>query len=417
MDIDRADLKLKKRRKRFLYAAMGLAAVLGLGGWLATLDAAAPLVARESLWLDSVKRGEMLREVRGPGELVPKDIRWIAAETAARVERIVVKAGTVVEPDTVILELSNPEVEEAQLAAQSALKAAEADLAAQRMTLESEWLDQKANLAAVEADYESARLQSEAEANLAIANIVSEIQSRRSELVSTSLKVRLDIEKERVGKFGQTIQAQLAAQGARVDQLRGAFDLRSRQLEGLKVRAGIAGVLQQVPVEAGQQVVAGTNLARVARPDVLMAELRIPETQVKDIAHGQTVSIDTRNGIVAGEVIRIDPAVSNGSVLVDVELSGPLPPGARPDLSVDGTIRLERLDDVLYIGRPAYGQPESEVRLFKLDPRTGTAQRVPVRLGRASVNLIEIVQGLAPGDQVILSDTSQWDQYDRLRID
>lgn len=416
MDIQRADLKIKKRRKQLLQGGLALVALAGVVTWLATLEAAAPKVERESLWLDSVKRGEMLREVRGPGLLVPKEIRWIAAETAARVERIVVKPGAVVAPDTVILELSNPEVEEAQLAAQSALTAAEADLAAQRMTLESQLLDQKANLSGVEADYESARLQTEAEAELAEKGIIPRIQYRRSQLASDQLKVRLDIEKERVSKFGQTMSSQMAAQRARAEQLRNTADLRTRQLDGLKVRAGIAGVLQQVPVEEGQQVAAGVNLARVARPDVLMAELRIPETQVKDVAIGQDVNVDTRNGIVAGKVMRIDPAVLNGTVLVDVDLVGALPPGARPDLSVDGTIQIERLDDVLYVGRPAYGQPESEVRLFKLDVESGIAQRVPVRLGRASVNLIEVQQGLAPGDQIILSDTSQWDEYDRLRI-
>lgn len=416
MDIQRADLKIKKRRKQIALGSLGALLLAGLGLWVATLDAAAPQVERETLWLDSVKRGEMLREVRGPGLLVPKEIRWIAAETPARVERIVVKPGAVVTPDTVILELGNPEVQEAQLAAQSALVAAEADLAAQRMALESQQLDQKANFAAVEAEYESARLQTEAEADLSQKGIIPKIQYRRSQLTSDRLKVRVDIEKERIAKFAQTMSSQLAAQRARTEQLRSAADLRTRQLEGLKVRAGIAGVLQQVPVEEGQQVAAGTNLARVARPDVLMAELRIPETQVKDVTIGQTVSVDTRNGLVPGKVIRIDPAVLNGTVLVDVDLEGPLPPGARPDLSVDGTIQIERLDDVLYVGRPAYGQPESEVRLFKLDPESGIAQRVPVRLGRASVNLIEIQQGLQPGDQIILSDTSQWDEHDRLRI-
>jgi HlyD family secretion protein len=416
MDIQRADLKVKKRRKQFAIGATGAIAVLGLGLWLANLDAAAPEVERTSLWVDAVKRGEMLREVRGPGVLVPKEIRWIAAETPARVERIVVKPGAIVQPDTVILELSNPEVEEAQLVADSALIAAEADLSAQRMTLESQSLDQKANLADVEAQFESARLQAEAESELAAKGIIPAIQYRRSQLTADSMKVRVEIERERVSKFGQTMNSQLAAQRARADQLRNTAQLRGRQLEGLQVKAGIAGVLQQVPVEEGQQVVAGTNLARVARPDVLMAELRIPETQVKDVSVGQAVNVDTRNGIVAGKVIRIDPAVLNGSVLVDVDLEGALPPGARPDLSVDGTIQIERLADVLYVGRPAYGQPESEVRLFKLDAESGIAQRVPVRLGRASVNLIEIQQGLEPGDQIILSDTSQWDEYDRLRV-
>lgn len=416
MDIQRSDLKLKKRRRQMLFGGLGIAAVVAAGIALAGLDPAAPSVEQSSLWLGTVERGEMLREVRGPGVLAPKEIRWIASETAARVERIVVKAGAAVEPGTIILELSNPEVEEAQLAAQSELVAAEADLAAQRMTLESQALDQKANLAAVEADYESARLQAEAEKELVEKGIIPKIQYRRSELAAQTLNTRLGIERERVAKFASTIHSQLEAQRARAEQLRSTAALRSRQAEGLKVRAGIAGVLQQVPVEEGQQVVAGTNLARVARPDVLMAELRIPETQVKDVVVGQRVKVDTRNGIVPGSVIRIDPAVLNGTVMVDVDLEGTLPPGARPDLSVDGTIEIERLPDVLYVGRPAFGQPESDVRLFKLDAEGDSAQRVPVRLGRASVNLIEVQQGLNPGDRIILSDTSQWDEYDRLRL-
>lgn len=417
MDIRRTDFSKSKRRRQIVFAGVGVLVAAVVIGIIATLDPAAPAVARESLLLDSVKRGEMLREVRGPGLLVPKEVRWIAAETSARVERILLKPGATVQPDSVILELSNPEVADAQLAAQSALAAAEADLAAQRMTLESQLLDQKANLAGFEAQYESARLQTEAESDLAAKGIIPKIQYRRSQLASEQLKIRLDIEKERAAKFAQTSEAQLAAQRARTEQLRNTADLRTRQLDGLKVRAGIAGVLQQVPVEEGQQVAAGTNLARVARPDVLMAELRIPETQVKDVREGQDVSIDTRNGLVSGRVIRIDPAVQAGTVLVVVDLTGDLPPGARPDLSVDGTIRIERLTDVLYVGRPAYSRPESEMRLFKVDTKTGVAQRVAVRLGRASVNLIEIRQGLQPGDQIVLSDTSQWDEYDRLRID
>ncbi|MEZ5544747.1 MAG: HlyD family efflux transporter periplasmic adaptor subunit [Lysobacteraceae bacterium] len=417
MDIHRTDFAKLKRRRQIIHGVIAVAVVSGLLAWVSTLDPAMPRVARASLWLDAVQRGQMLREVRGPGLLVPKEIRWIAAETPARVERIALKPGASVQPDSVILELSNPEVADAHLAAQSALTAAQADLAAQRMTLQSQLLDQKANLAQINAEHESARLQTEAEAQLAARGIIPDIQYRRSLLASDQLKLRLGIEKERIASFEQTIKAQLAAQQARVEQLRNTAQLRSRQRDGLIVRAGIAGVLQQVPVEEGQQIAAGTNLARVARPDVLMAELRIPETQVKDVREGQEVNVDTRNGIVPGTVIRIDPAVQAGSVMIDVELTGTLPPGARPDLSVDGTIRIERLDDVLYVGRPAYGQPESQVRLFKFDPATGIAQRVPVQLGRASVSLIEIRQGLQPGDVIVLSDTSQWDRYDRLRID
>jgi len=417
MDIHRPDLKQRAQRRRVLYAAAAVLGLAVLGVALASLEPAAPGVARSSLWLDTVKRGDMLREVRGPGTLVPKEIRWIAAETSARVERIVVKPGAQVQADTVILELSNPEVIDQQLGADAALKAAEADYQAHRMTLESQLLDQRANLAGVKSDYESARLQAEAERDLAQSGIIPRIQSRRSDLATEQLKLRTGIEHERIAKFEQTIAAQLAADRARLDQLRNAAELRRRQADGLHLKAGIAGVLQQVPVQEGQQVSAGTNLARVAKPGELMAELRIPETQVRDVAFGQSVRVDTRNGIVSGQVIRIDPAVLNGSVQVDVELSGELPAGARPDLSVDGTIEIERLTDVLYVGRPAYGQPESEVRLFRLEPDSNRALRVAVKLGRASVSQIEIGAGLNVGDQIILSDTSPWDAYDRLKIE
>lgn len=416
MDIHRPELKQRAQRRRLIYLAAAAFVVVLVGWAAASLQPAAPSVARASLWLDTVKRGDLLREVRGPGTLVPKEIRWIAADTNARVERIVVKPGAPVQADTVILELSNPEVIDQQLAAEAALKASEADYQAHRMMLESQLLDQRANLAGVKSDYESARLQAEAEHNLAESGIISRIQARRSELTSEQLKLRTGIERERIAKFEQTIVAQLAADRARLDQLRNAADLRRRQADGLRLKAGIAGVLQQVPVQEGQQVVAGTNLARVAKPGDLMAELRIAETQVRDVVFGQSVRVDTRNGIVAGRVMRIDPAVVNGSVQVDVELSAPLPAGARPDLSVDGTIEIERLTDVLSVGRPAYGQPESEVRLFRLEPDSDHAVRVPVVLGRASVSQIEIVGGLNVGDRIILSDTSQWDAYDRLTI-
>jgi HlyD family secretion protein len=416
MDIQRSDLKLKKRRKQILYGALAGVGILTAGVVIARLEPAAPSVERGTVWTDTVKRGEMLREVRGPGTLVPKAIRWIAAETDARVEEIVVKPGAVVEADTVILKLSNPVVEDALAAAQAEFVSAEATYAARQTELESQLLDQRANMADVTAQYESARLGAEAEKDLAEKGIIPRIQYQRSQLSAESLKVRMDVERDRIAKTQQNIGKQLEAERTRIDQLARTRDLRQRQANALELKAGIAGVLQQVPVEEGQQVLAGANLARVARPDVLMAELRIAETQAKDIAIGQAVKIDTRNGIVSGSVIRIDPAVLNGTVQVDVDLSGDLPPGARPDLSVDGTIEIERLDDVLYVGRPAFGQPDSQTTLFRVDA-SGQAFRVPVQLGRASVNLIEVVQGLNEGDQVILSDTSAWDQYDRLRID
>lgn len=416
MDIKRTDLKTRKQRQRILYG-VGAAIIVALGTWgVASLEPAAPRVEKASVWTDTVQRGEFLRQVRGPGTLVPVEIRWIAAETNARVERILVKPGASVAADTVLLELSNPEVADQLLAARSAVAAAEADFAARRMTLESQLLDQRANLAGFEADHAGARLQAEAEGQLNAKGIISDLTYQRSKLLADQLALRVRIEKERVAKFEQSIHAQLDADRARIEQLQNTYSLRERQADALRVRAGLDGVLQQVPVEEGQQVLAGSNLARVARPDELMAELRIAETQAKDIRLEQVVAVDTRNGIVAGRVSRIDPAVQNGTVQVDVVLQGELPPGARPDLSVDGTIEIERVDDTVFVGRPAFGQPESQTTLFKLDPASGIATRVPVMLGRASVNLIEIRQGLQPGDTVILSDTSTWDQFDRLKV-
>ena len=415
MDIERTDLKLKKRRRQVVLAALGGLAVLLAGIWVAGLEPAAPRVDRGTVWTDTVKRGEMLREVRGPGSLVPKSIRWLAAETDARVERIVVKPGARVEPDTVILELSNPVVLDQLAAAEADHVSAQADYLARQIELESMVLDQRARLAGFEAEYEGARLQAEAEGQLSADGIISRIQYQRSQLSADSLKVRVDMERDRLANTRQNMGKQLEAERARIAQLVRTRDLRQRQVDALQLTAGIEGVLQQVPVEEGQQVMAGSNLARVARPDVLMAELRIAETQAKDILIGQPVRVDTRNGIVAGEVIRIDPAVQGGTVQVDVDLLDALPPGARPDLSVDGTIQIERLDDVLYVGRPAFGQPESQTTLFRING-DGSAVRVPVALGRASVNLIEIVNGLVEGEQVILSDTSAWDQHDRIRL-
>ncbi len=417
MDIQRTDTKTRKRRQQILMG-IGGALVIGLGTWgLATLEPAAPHVDLASVWTDTVKRGEFVRQVRGPGTLVPTQIRWIAAESNARVERILVKPGARVTADTVILQLSNPEVQDQLLAARSGVAAAGADIAAQQMTLESQLLDQRANLAGFEADLAGAILQAEAEEILNKKGIITDLTYRRSQLLADQLKLRVRIEKERISKFEQTIHSQLVAARARNEQLDNTLALRQTQADALQVKAGIVGVLQQVPVEEGQQVLAGTNLARVARPEELMAELRIAETQAKDISLDQRVAIDTRNGIVDGHVIRIDPAVLNGTVQVDVMIDGDLPPGARPDLSVDGTVEIERIADTVFVGRPAFGQPDSKATLFKLDPETSIAIRIPVTLGRASVNLIEVTQGLQPGDLVILSDTSAWDDHDRLRVD
>jgi HlyD family secretion protein len=416
MDIARPELKKRKRRRQYIIGAVIVAALASASVGLYALGPAVASVDRSSVLIDTVKRGELLREVRGPGTLVPKEIRWIAAETAARIEHIVVRPGATVQADTVILELSNPEVEGQLLAAKAAVTAAQADLAAKRTDLKSKLLDEQAALALARSSYEIARMQAEAEKVIADKGVIAAVQYKKSLVMLEQLKGRVSIEEQRVVEFGQNITAQIAAEQARLDQLVGALGLRQRQADALHLRAGIAGVLQQVPVEEGQQVVAGTNLARVARPNELRAQLRIAETQAKDIVLGQPVKVDTRNGIVAGKVVRVDPAVQNGTVQVDVDLTGALPAGARPDLSVDGTIEIDRLPDVLFVGRPAFGQPDSEVRMFRLDPATGIAARVPVRLGKSSVNLIEILQGLRVGDQVILSDTSAYDQHDRIRL-
>ncbi|MBA3564105.1 MAG: efflux RND transporter periplasmic adaptor subunit [Gammaproteobacteria bacterium] len=358
----------------------------------------------------------MLLQVRGPGVLVPREIRWIAAASEARVDRVLVKPGAVVTADTALVEMSNPELAQDVSEARAEVTAAEADYAAPQVQLQSQVLDQRAVLAAANAEYEGARLQAEAQAELADAGIIPAIEFRRDELAAGQLEVRLDVERERVQYIQDSVDAQLLAARARLEQQRQNLALREEQFANLQVRAGIEGVLQALEVEAGQRVTPGTNIARVARPDELMAELRIAETQAKDIRLEQPVEIDTRNGTVEGRVIRIDPAVREGTVQVDVDIVGELPPGARPDLSVDGTILIERFDDVLHVGRPAFGQPESTLRLFRVQPESGVAMRVPVTLGKVSVNRVQILAGLNEGDRVVLSDTSQWDYHDRIEL-
>jgi HlyD family secretion protein len=358
----------------------------------------------------------MLRQVRGPGNLVPREIRWISAQTAGRVERILVRPGAAVEPDTVIVELSNTDLQQQTEEARFALAAAEADLVDTEVRLKSQQLDLKAAVGIAGAEYEGARLRAEADAKLFEDRIVAEIDYEISKLSVEQLRLRHEIEEERLSQFSSAIDAQLAGQRARVDQARNLYERRLEQISSLSVVAGVEGVLQEVPVEAGQRVELGSNIARVARPDDLQAELRIPETQARDVLIGQRVDVDTRNGIVEGVVTRIDPAVQSGSVQVDVELTGALPRGARPDLSVDGTIEIERLDSVVFTGRPVFAQSDATVGLFKIEQDGEHAVRVPVQLGRTSVNSVEIVQGLAPGDEVILSDTSSWADYDRIRL-
>lgn len=414
MDIPRPE---RKRAKRLRQAAIGgaVAVLLALGTvGLMRLEPAAPSVARASVWVDTVREGEMLREVRGPGTLQPREIRWIAAQTEGRVERVIVRPGAEVQPDTVLVEMSNPDLMQQTEEARYALQAAQAELTELKLQLQSKQLDQRAAFAGARAEYEGARLQAEAEK--AAGDVVPALQYQRSKLLAEQLKVSMDIEKERLDQFGDSIKAQLRARSAQVAQAQNLYDRRREQVESLRVRAGTAGVVQQVLVESGQRLALGANIARVARPDDLQAELRVPETQARDVQIGQKANIDTRNGIVPGTVVRIDPAVEGGTVQVDVALEGALPQGARPDLSVDGTIEIERLADVVYTGRPVNGQPNTTIGMFRLTDGGKYAMRVPVELGRTSVNAVEIVKGLKVGDEVILSDTSAWDDNDRIRL-
>ncbi|HXO18635.1 MAG TPA: efflux RND transporter periplasmic adaptor subunit [Thermoanaerobaculia bacterium] len=416
MDIQRFGQAKKKRTRNLIIGVAVLAAVGLISLGLSKLEPAAPTVQRETVWIDTVQRGPMLRQVRGPGTLVPEDIRWISASVEGRVERIPSLAGVTVTPDTVLLDMSNPEIEQNAVEAQAQLKAAEADYDDLKAKLGTELLNQQASAALVDSQSKQAKLQAEADTELSKEGLIPDLTVKLSRLKSDQLIKQDGIEKEKVEKSASSAQAQLAAQRARGDQMRALYELRQRQVESLHVKAGLAGVLQDLPVQVGQRVTAGTNLARVARPDKLKAELRIPETQAKDVGLGQEASIDTRNGIVMGQVMRVAPSVQDGTVIVDVRMTGPLPKGARPDLSVDGTIEIERLDNVLYVGRPAYGQAQSKVEVFKLTNGGKEARRVPVQLGRSSVNTIEIVSGLNRGDQVILSDTSAWDGHNVLRL-
>jgi HlyD family secretion protein len=383
---------------------------------LSRLKPAAPTIERGTAYIDTVKRGPMVRQVRGLGTLVPEEIRWIPAATDGRVERIVVYPGTPVAPDTVILELINPTQSQALLEAEQQLKAADAQYANLQVTVANDILAQEAAASAVRADYRQAKLQAESDAELAKEGLVSVLTTKLSQVRSDNLGVRDQIEQKRFSAMRESSQSRLAVQQAEVNRLRALVELRRSQVSQLHVRAGIAGMLQQVPVEVGQQVGPGTNLARVADQGHLKAQLKIAETQAKDIVIGQPASIDTRNGIIAGRVSRIDPAVQNGTVTVDVALEGELPKGARPDLSVDGTIELERLNDILYVGRPTYGQEQSVISLFKVDEDGVNCTLTKVTIGKTSVNTVEVKSGLKQGDQVILSDMSQYDAFDRVRL-
>jgi HlyD family secretion protein len=417
MDIQRPSMARRRRIKRIVYSATGLLLVLGISLGLSRLKPAAPSVEWSTVWPDTVKRGPMLRQVRGNGSLVPEEIRWIPALTEGRVERLRLLPGAPVRADTVLLDLSNPQLDLDLLDAQSQLKAAEAEYLDLQVSLESQRLDQQAAAAKVQAEYNQAKLQADRDEILASEGLTPDLTLKLSKVVAEELANRYEIEKKRLEIYAESIKAQLAVQKTKVEQNRALYELRKSQVDALHVKAGTDGVLQQLPVEVGESVAPGTNLARVAEPKRLKAALKIPETQAKDIMIGQPAVIDTRNGTIPGRVIRIDPASENGTVTVDVALGGELPKGARPDLSVDGTIELERLDDVLYVGRPVQAQQESLVTLFRVDADRRGAVRVKVRFGRTSVNTIEVLEGLTVGDQVLLSDMSTWDAYDRIRLD
>lgn len=416
MDKPRVGQARKRRVRYTVFTIAGLAILALITVAVSRLEPAAPTVEKETLLIDAVKRGPMDRLVRGPGSLVPLDIRWISTPVEAHIERIPALPGASVQPDTVLLEMSNPDLEQAVFEAESQLRGAEADYDSRRAELDSSLLNQQAQVAAAESAAAQAKLQSEADKELAKDGLIPPLNVKLSTLRTEQTRKQASIEKERFTKSQKSNQAQLAAQRARIAELQAVYEMRQRQYSFLKVRAGINGVLQQLPVEVGQRVTPGTNLARVARPENLKAELHIPEVQAKDVIVGLRAQIDTRNGIVPGHVTRVAPSVQEGSVTVDVALDGPLPKGARPDLSVDGTIEIEHLDNVMFVGRPAYGQAESKVEMFKLSPDATEAEKVQVTLGRASVNTIEVRGGLNVGDKVILSDTSQYDEFKKLRV-
>jgi HlyD family secretion protein len=416
MDIQRPSNAREKKIRRIIFGAVAIVLVVGVTYGFSRLRPAAPSVDKATIWTDEVKRGPMVREVRGLGTLVPEDIRWIPAQTDSRVDRILIHPGAMVEPNSVILELTNPSLQREALDAEYQLKAAEADMENLKVQLSSELLNQKAAEATIRSEYEQAKIQHEVDEKLQKEGLASNLTANLSKVRLEQSGIRLELEQDRTRNAADSSKARLMAQQSHVDQQRALYDLRRSELDALHVRAGLHGVLQVVPVEVGQQVTPGTNLARVADPKKLKAEVKVAETQAKDVLIGQKAAIDTRNGIVMGQVVRINPAVQNGTVTVDVEITDPLPSGARPDLSVDGTIEIENLKDVLFVGRPVHGQSESTIGLFKLVDDGAEAVRVNVKLGRSSVNTMEVLQGLNAGDKVILSDMSAWESFDRVRL-
>jgi HlyD family secretion protein len=416
MDIQRQGVGRRKLIRRIIYITLVLIAVPLITWGLSRLKPAAPTVELATLWPDTVKRGPMVRDVRGLGTLRPEEILWIPAAFESRVDKIVLRPGVNVKPETVLMVLSNPQMELDANDFEWQVKIAEANYDDLKVKLENQKLDQKSNTANMQSQFTQAKLTADRDTELVKLGLKPDLEMKISTTKASELGERYDIEKEKLESFTRSIEAQLAAQKVSIEKLKAAYALKKQQVEQLTIRAGTEGVLQEVPVEVGQRVPAGTILAKVAQPWKLKAELKIAETQAKDIVIGQKAEVDTRNGIIPGHVSRIDPAVINGTVTVDVKLDGKLPDGARPDLSVDGTVELERLADVVFVGRPVFGQANSLVTLFKIDPDGKGAGRVQVKLGRSSVNTIEIVEGLRVGDRVILSDMSAWDAQNRIRL-
>lgn len=416
MDVPRQGAARKKLIRRIVWIALSLVTVLFITLGLSRLKPAAQSVERGTVWIDTVKRGPMKREVRGLGTLVPEEILFVQAASEGRVEKIVYRPGVNVKEDTVLLILSNPDLELAANDLEWQVKQAEANYKDLKVKLATTQLDLQSAVARVESEYVQAKLKADRDVELGKEGLAPDLTVKLSVATAEEALKRRDIERNRLKISTDSADAQLAAQQVQIEKLRAAYDLKKKQVDQLKIRAGYPGVLQQLPVEVGQRVTPGTLLAKVAQPWKLKADLKIAETQAKDIQLGQVASIDTRNGVIPGKVSRIDPAVINGTRTVDVKLEGDLPPGAVPDLSVDGTIELERLDNVVYVGRPVFGQANSLVSLFRYDPETREANRVQVKLGRSSVNTIEIVDGLKVGDQVILSDMSAYDNQNRIRL-
>ena len=416
MDIVRPEIKRKKKVRQIAYAIGGLIVVVVISLALSRLKPAAPTVDSATIWKDTVKRGPMLRDMRGLGTLVPETIRVIPAITDGIVDRRNMLPGMEVKANTVILDLKNPELEQATVDAEYQLKGAEAEFNNLKAQLQNQLMQQRSQAAAISSAYHTADLQRQTNEKLLALGLVSDLIEKTSVVQAEELAKQNDLAQKQVETFANSIEAQLAVQEAKVNQLRALYNLKKSQLDQLHVRPGIDGILQELDVDVGQRVALGTALAKVAQPSLLKAALKIAETQAKDAQIGQKALIDTHNGVIPGHVIRIDPSVVNGTRTVDVKLDGPLPPGAVPDLSVEGTIEIERLADVLYVGRPVHGEADSTVGLFKVIDAGGEAVRVQVELGRTSVNQVEIKKGLMVGDTVILSDMSAWDNYDRVQL-